>query len=84
MQSGSGTTGRGANLIFLDWVGLQSSSEGRMEAWKAGELGRDLEELRGDTLRRIDCKVGFAIILLTKARRRRRRRRRRWTSTLGA
>jgi len=34
-----------------------------MEGWKAGELGRDLEELRGDTLRRIDCKVGFAIIL---------------------
>lgn len=31
-QSGSGTTGRGANLIFLDWAWLESSSEGRMEA----------------------------------------------------
>ena len=63
MQSGSGTTGRGANLIFLAWVRLESSSEGRTEGPRAGELGRDLEELRGETLRRIDCKVGFAMVL---------------------
>jgi len=34
-----------------------------MEGMKAGELGRDLEELRGDPLRRIDCKMGVAIVL---------------------
>ena len=61
MQSGSGTTGRGANRIFLDWVGLESSSEGRMETLRAGESGRDLEELRGEVVRRIDWRVGFAI-----------------------
>jgi hypothetical protein len=42
IHSGSGTMGRGANLIFLDWAWLESSSEGRMEELKAGELGRDL------------------------------------------
>ena len=34
-----------------------------MEGLRAGELGRDLEELRGDGLRRIDCKIGFDIVL---------------------
>jgi len=29
-----------------------------MERLRAGELGRDLERLRGDGLRRIDCKIG--------------------------
>ena len=76
--SGSGTTGSGANLIFL-WVGLESSSEGRMETLGAGELGRNLDEVGGEVLRRIDCRVGFAMALdgvLEEAWRRRRRRRR--------
>ena len=61
MQSGSGTMGSGANLIFLDWARLDSSSEGRVEAWRAGELGRDLEKLRGGGTRRMDCRVEVAI-----------------------
>jgi len=82
---GSGTTGRGANLIFLDWVGLESSSEGRAVALRAGELGRDLEGLRGDGpmgdgLRRIDCRA----MVFDQGRRRTGRRRRRWTYGLGA
>lgn len=44
-SAGSGTTGNGANLIFLQWAGLESSSGGRMETLRAGELGRDLGEL---------------------------------------
>lgn len=40
-----------------------SSSEGRIEGLSAGELGRDLGELRGDGLSKIDCKIGFAIVL---------------------
>ena len=32
-----------------------------METLRAGELGRDLEELRGDALRRIDCRMGVVI-----------------------
>jgi hypothetical protein len=69
MQSGSGTMGSGANLIFLDWARLDSSSEGRVEAWRAGELGRDLEKLRGGGTRRMDCRVEVAI---GRGRRRRR------------
>lgn len=61
MSFGSGTTGRGANLIFLYCGWLESSSEGRMETLSAGELGSDLGELIGDGLRRIDCKTWFAI-----------------------
>jgi hypothetical protein len=34
-----------------------------METLKAGEFGRDLEDVRGDALRRIDCSMGFAIVL---------------------
>lgn len=60
--SGSGTTGRGANLIFLDWAGLVSSSGGRMESLRAGEFGRGHGELRGEGLKRIDCRIGFAIV----------------------
>ena len=84
--SGSGTTGRGANLIFRDWVGLGSSSGGRMETLTAGELGRDLAESRGDVVRRIDCNVGFAIVLGGGdwgGRGGGWRRRRRWTYTFG-
>jgi len=84
MSFGSGTTGRGANLIFLDWVGLVSSSEGRAVALKAGELGRDLEGLRGDGLRSIDCRAMVLDQGRRKTGRRRRRRRRRWTYGLGA
>jgi len=57
-----------------------------MEGLGAGELGRDLGELRGDELRRIDCNIVFAIVLnrgktgedkwMGRSRRRRRRRRR--------
>ena len=49
-----------------------------MEGLRAGELGRDLAESRGDALRRIDCRIGFAIVLCGgKTERRRRRMRRR-------
>lgn len=34
-----------------------------MERFSAGEFGRDHEESRGEELRRIDCKIGFAIVL---------------------
>jgi len=49
-----------------------------METLKAGELGRDLERLRGDGLRRIDCKIGFPIALDGRRRWRWRWRWRRW------
>ena len=34
-----------------------------MERLRAGELGRDMDGLRGDELRRIDCRIGLAIVL---------------------
>lgn len=34
-----------------------------MESLRAGEFGRDLGELRGDGIKRIDCRIGFAIVL---------------------
>jgi len=56
---------------------LESSSEGRKEALRAGELGRDLEGSSGGGLRRIDCKTRLDIVLNREQTRRMRRRRRR-------
>lgn len=79
MSSGSGTIGRGANLIFLDCARLESSSEGRMEALRAGEFVMDLGGLIGDGVRRIDWRARLDIVFsggdgLWKTGRRRRRR----------
>lgn len=68
MSFGSGTTGRGANLIFLHCAGLESSSEGRGGTLSAGEFGMDLGELRGDGVSRIDCNVRLAIVLNQRGR----------------
>jgi len=33
-----------------------------METLRAGEFGRDIDGLRGEGLRRIECKIGLAIV----------------------